>query len=66
MILGLALDEASAKVRTGPPCDDEEDYKLPIWAGIVPLQVQALPPIGDPRLATDLSPPKHVTGFRMG
>jgi nitroimidazol reductase NimA-like FMN-containing flavoprotein (pyridoxamine 5'-phosphate oxidase superfamily) len=37
LVLSLPLDEASAKVRTGPPIDDEEDYELPIWAGVLPL-----------------------------
>lgn len=66
MMLGLALDEASAKVRTGPPGDDEEDYSLPIWAGIVPLQTRVLPPVDDPRLLAGLTPPEHVKQFKMG
>src|ERR1043165_6611337 len=40
-VLSLPISEASAKIRTGPPLDDEEDYELPIWAGVVPLQVIA-------------------------
>jgi nitroimidazol reductase NimA-like FMN-containing flavoprotein (pyridoxamine 5'-phosphate oxidase superfamily) len=53
-VLALPLDEASAKVRTGPPIDDEEDYALPIWAGVVPLCTQAGEPIADPRLPSGL------------
>lgn len=49
-ILRLKLDEASAKVRTGPPVDDEEDYALPVWAGVLPLSVVAGEPVPDPRL----------------
>ncbi len=66
MMLGLALDEASAKVRTGAPGDDEEDYSWPVWAGLIPLQSSALPPVNDPRLLAGLEPPEHVTKFRMG
>ena len=40
-VLSLPLEEVSAKVRTGPPLDDEEDYELPIWAGVIPLQLAA-------------------------
>ena len=49
-VLALSLDEASAKVRTGPPGDDEEDYALPIWAGVIPVRQQVLAPVDDPRL----------------
>lgn len=49
-VLALPLDEVSAKVRTGPPLDDEEDYALDVWAGIVPLQLSAGEPLPDPRL----------------
>jgi hypothetical protein len=66
MMLGLDLKEASAKIRSGPPGDDEEDYAHPIWAGVLPVQMNVLPPIDDPRLIADLTPPAHVTGFRIG
>ena len=49
-VLALALDEVSAKVRTGPPIDDEEDYALPVWAGVVPLRIEAGAPAPDARL----------------
>jgi len=65
-MLGLSLDEASAKVRNGPPGDDEEDYALPIWAGVIPLRTRFLPPVDDPRMLPGLAPPAHVTGFRIG
>jgi nitroimidazol reductase NimA-like FMN-containing flavoprotein (pyridoxamine 5'-phosphate oxidase superfamily) len=49
-ILRLPLDEASAKVRTGPPVDDEGDYVRPVWAGVIPLSLVAGDPVPDPRL----------------
>jgi len=49
-VLALALDEVSAKVRTGGPIDDEEDYALRVWAGVVPLRIQAGDPLPDARL----------------
>ena len=48
--MSLPIDEASAKVRTGPPIDDEDDYGLPVWAGILPLNLVAAEPVADPRL----------------
>jgi hypothetical protein len=49
-VVWLPLDEASAKVRSGPPIDAEEDYALPHWAGVIPLRVAAGEPEPDPRL----------------
>ncbi len=65
-VLTLSLDECSAKVRNGPPGDDEEDYALPIWAGIIPVQTQILPPVADERNLPGLDPPAHVRNFRIG
>jgi nitroimidazol reductase NimA-like FMN-containing flavoprotein (pyridoxamine 5'-phosphate oxidase superfamily) len=58
LVLALKLDEASAKIRTGPPVDDEEDYALPVWAGVLPLTLSAGEAVPDPRLpaGTPLSP----------
>jgi hypothetical protein len=50
MVLKFKIEEVSAKIRTGPPIDDEEDYELPVWAGIVPMQNIRHMPIPDPRL----------------
>lgn len=50
-VLRLPLEEVSAKVRTGPPIDDEEDYALPIWAGVVPIRARVGEPIPDERIA---------------
>jgi len=49
-VFGLHIDEAVAKVRTGPPIDDEEDYALPIWAGVVPIRQVMGEPEDDGRL----------------
>jgi hypothetical protein len=54
----------SAKVRTGPPIDDEEDYSLPIWAGVIPLQLMADPPIADPRLPEGIDVPAYATDYQ--
>ncbi len=63
-VLALALQEASAKIRTGPPSDDEEDYSLKIWAGVLPIAALAGTPIADPRLTPDLeTPPDYVLNF---
>lgn len=50
-VVEFTIEEASAKVRTGPPKDDAEDYAMPVWAGVVPMHLQAGTPIEDPRLA---------------
>lgn len=60
LVLRLPLDEASAKVRTGPPIDDEPDYELPVWAGELPLRLTACKPVADPRLPSGLEPPANV------
>lgn len=53
-VLGLPIEEASAKMRTGWPIDDEEDYALPIWAGVVPLKTKLGTPVRDARLLADV------------
>ena len=63
-VLVLPLVEVSAKVRTGPPIDDEEDYELPVWAGVVPLRIMAGAPIPDPRLPNEISVPEYVQKYR--
>ena len=63
LVLSLALEEASAKVRTGPPVDDEEDYELPIWAGVLPLSVNAGDAVSDPRLLEGTEPPNWLEEF---
>ena len=62
-VLSLPLDEASAKVRTGPPLDDEEDYEMDVWAGVIPLRLEATDPVPDPRLPTGIEPPPYALGY---
>ncbi len=59
-VLALALDECSAKVRTGPPGDDEEDLALAVWAGVLPLRLQAVAPVPDSRLAAGTPVPAYA------
>ncbi|MGE0735065.1 MAG: pyridoxamine 5'-phosphate oxidase family protein [Alphaproteobacteria bacterium] len=59
-VLRIAIDEASTKIRTGPPKDDEADYSWPVWAGIVPFRFAAETPIADPKLPKALPAPKHT------
>jgi nitroimidazol reductase NimA-like FMN-containing flavoprotein (pyridoxamine 5'-phosphate oxidase superfamily) len=62
-VLALSLLEVSAKVRTGPPKDDEEDYAVQAWAGEIPLRLVALAPIDDPHLSTGIKPPNYVLNY---
>jgi nitroimidazol reductase NimA-like FMN-containing flavoprotein (pyridoxamine 5'-phosphate oxidase superfamily) len=63
-VLALPLTEASAKIRTGPPLDDEEDYGLNVWAGILPIASRPGTPMPDPRLTPGLeTPPNYVLNF---
>ncbi len=63
LVLTLPLTEASAKVRTGPPLDDEADYSLPVWAGVVPLKLSAGVPVPDPRLQQEITTPPYVQNY---
>lgn len=65
-ILSLPITEASAKVRTGGPVDDEEDYALPIWAGVIPISMQVGAPVPDERNLPEVDEPAHVRGFKIG
>ena len=60
IVLRLPIAEASAKVRTGPPSDDEADYALPIWAGVVPLTLTPGAPVPD----NNIDAPDYVTRYR--
>ena len=59
-VLKLDIDEASAKIRTGPPLDDEDDYALKCWAGVLPLQLTPGEPVADPRLPHDIPVPGYA------
>jgi nitroimidazol reductase NimA-like FMN-containing flavoprotein (pyridoxamine 5'-phosphate oxidase superfamily) len=62
--MAISLDEASAKVRTGPPHDDDDDLNLPIWAGVLPLHQVPGEPEPDPALPAHIQPPEYVTQYR--
>lgn len=63
-LLRLPIEEASAKIRTGPPIDDERDHALGCWAGVVPLALTAAPPIADPALRADIALPPSLAPYR--
>lgn len=63
-VLSVRIDEGSAKVRSGPPLDDEEDYALPIWAGVIPLRLEAGAPEPDGKGVPDLPVPPSVRTYR--
>ncbi|MGB2753017.1 MAG: pyridoxamine 5'-phosphate oxidase family protein [Pyrinomonadaceae bacterium] len=60
-VLKLPLTEASAKIRTGPPIDDDEDYELDVWAGVIPLTLTQHDPVPDPKLAPNIELPVHLS-----
>lgn len=62
-VVAVKIDEASAKIRVGPPVDDAEDYAMPIWAGLLPLQESPLSPIRDERLSQDISIPGYIANY---
>jgi nitroimidazol reductase NimA-like FMN-containing flavoprotein (pyridoxamine 5'-phosphate oxidase superfamily) len=62
-VVSIKIDEASAKIRTGPPVDDEADYALPVWAGILPLEEQPLPPVRDELLSADIALPNYISRY---
>jgi len=62
-VLSLPLDETSAKVRTGPPVDDDEDMERDVWAGVIPLGLRADEPLADAQLAAGIELPGHVSGW---
>jgi len=59
-VLEFLIEEASAKIRTGPPVDDEEDYSLPVWAGVLPLGLEPKALVPDARLADGVSIPEYI------
>ncbi|MFL6215718.1 MAG: pyridoxamine 5'-phosphate oxidase family protein [Blastocatellia bacterium] len=63
-VLALPLVEASAKIRTGPPIDDEEDHALPVWAGVLPLRLTTGEPVDDEQLRPGLVAPRYVREYR--
>ena len=65
-VLAMALDEVSCKIRDGGPIDDEEDYDLDIWAGVVPVTTALGAPEDDERLKPGLQPPDYLKDIKIG
>ena len=63
-IVSFPISEASAKIRTGPPNDDEPDYALPYWAGVIPLSLKAGAPQPDPKLPEGTAIPDYVNKYQ--
>ena len=63
-VLSLPLEEVSAKVRTGGPVDDEADYALPVWAGVLPLETIAKAPVPDAQRKNDAVIPEYLKNYR--
>ena len=63
-VIRVPLDEVSAKIRTGPPVDDDEDYQLDCWAGEVPLTLVPQPPVADPLLRSGIALPGYARDYR--
>jgi hypothetical protein len=62
-VVSIRIDQASAKVRSGPPGDDEADYALAVWAGVLPLQEMSLSPVADERMTQAVAVPGYVTKY---
>jgi uncharacterized protein len=62
LVLGLPITEASAKIRTGPPADDEEDMAMPVWAGVLPLALVAGEPVADNGVTAPV--PEYLRDYR--
>jgi len=66
LVLRLLIEEGSAKIRSGPPIDDEDDYAWPVWAGVIPLAVRPGAPVPDPRLDPEHAMPRYATDYARG
>jgi nitroimidazol reductase NimA-like FMN-containing flavoprotein (pyridoxamine 5'-phosphate oxidase superfamily) len=62
-VLEFSIEEASSKVRSGPPLDDESDYGLAVWAGVLPLEIKSRPPIPDDKLYKGVTVPEYVRRY---
>lgn len=62
-VVSIQIDEASAKIRMGPAVDEQEDYALQVWAGVLPMQEVTLPPMRDELLQEDIPLPGYVAGY---
>ncbi|MBL8892495.1 MAG: pyridoxamine 5'-phosphate oxidase family protein [Planctomycetaceae bacterium] len=64
LLCSVQIESASAKIRTGGPIDDKDDYQLDVWAGVVPLQEQMLTPVSDPLSLREIAIPDYIDEFR--
>jgi nitroimidazol reductase NimA-like FMN-containing flavoprotein (pyridoxamine 5'-phosphate oxidase superfamily) len=64
LVLSLLIDEASAKIRTGAPIDDEADYELDVWAGVIPLRLEAGVPVADTKLKEGIAVPDYTSTYK--
>ena len=62
-VVSIKITDASAKVRVGAPIDEQEDYALPVWAGVLPLQEAPLSPVRDEILAEDIPVPEYIQQY---
>lgn len=63
-VVAVPIESASAKIRMGPPIDDERDYDLPVWAGVLPIRQAVGSPQGDPRLKEGIPLPPSVIAYQ--
>ncbi|HWP71381.1 MAG TPA: hypothetical protein VNM36_09785, partial [Gemmatimonadaceae bacterium] len=63
-VVSIPIELAAAKIRTGPPMDEDEDYALPFWAGVLPLSLQPGKAIPDPRLGRGIEVPAYLRRYR--
>ena len=65
-VLKFTIEEASAKIRKGPPLDEEEDYQRRVWAGVLPLRMETGEPLPDPRLDAAIAAPQYLSRLKIG
>lgn len=61
-VISIPISDASAKIRSGPPNDGEEDRELPVWAGVIPVRLEASQPVPDPKLEQHTPVPEYLSG----
>lgn len=65
LIVAVAIESASAKIRSGPPKDAADDLELPVWAGVVPFQQAVGAPVPDPQLAAGIALPEYIRAYKQ-
>jgi nitroimidazol reductase NimA-like FMN-containing flavoprotein (pyridoxamine 5'-phosphate oxidase superfamily) len=66
MVVEFTIEEASAKIRKGPPLDDEDDYARHVWAGVIPLRTETGEPVPDSRLGVEVAVPQYLNRLKVG